>query len=72
MKQKRISKNQAKVLTGRFLELEIEFFPVKFDEVFRLAEKKNLTVYDAGYLWLAKSKKVKLQTLDQQLKKFAA
>lgn len=72
LKQKRIVKFLAEGLSRKFFELEIELLPVKFEEVFRLAEKKNLTVYDAGYLWLAKSKKVKLKTLDKQLEKFAA
>ena len=52
--------------------MEIELLPVEFIEVFKLAEKKNLTIYDAGYLWLAKSRKVKLQTLDKQLQKTAS
>lgn len=60
------------ILSRRFLEMEIELLPVEFGEVFKLAIKENLTVYDAAYLWLAKSKKVKLQTLDKQLKKIAA
>ncbi|OGD55794.1 hypothetical protein A3I57_02005 [Candidatus Beckwithbacteria bacterium RIFCSPLOWO2_02_FULL_47_23] len=72
LKQKRITAVQAGVLSRRFLEMEIELLPVKFEEVFELAEKKNLTIYDAGYLWLARNKKVKLQTLDKQLKKIAA
>ena len=59
-------------LSRKFFELEIELLPVEFAEVFKLAEKKNLTVYDAGYLWLAKNKKIKLQTLDKQLKKIAS
>ena len=72
LKQKRIIAFQVGVLSRRFLEMEIELLPVEFIEVFKLAEKKNLTIYDAGYLWLAKSRKVKLQTLDKQLKKIAA
>lgn len=72
LKQKRISVDQTKILSRRFLELEIELLPVEFESVFNLANKKNLTVYDAGYLWLAKSKKTKLQTFDEQLKKFPA
>jgi len=71
-KQKRISKFLANGLSRKFFELEIELLPVEFAEVFKLAEKKNLTVYDAGYLWLAKNKKIKLQTLDKQLKKIAS
>lgn len=72
LKQKRINKFLAEGLSRKFFELEIELLPVKFESVFNLANKKNLTVYDAGYLWLAKNKKVQLKTLDKQLKKFAA
>ena len=71
LKQKRISKFLAKGFVKKFFDLEIELLPVEFEVVFKLAEKKNLTIYDAAYLWLAKNKKVKLQTLDKQLKKFA-
>lgn len=71
-KQKRLSQFLAKGLMEKFFDLEIELLPVEFADVFKLAEKKNLTVYDASYLWLAKNKKVKLQTLDKQLKKIAA
>ena len=72
LRSKRINNNQTKILIKRFFELEIELLPVDFYAVFRLAEKKNLTIYDAGYLWLAKNKKVRLQTLDRQFKKTAA
>ena len=72
LKQKRITVFQVEVLSRRFLDMEVELLPVEFIEVFKLAEKKNLTIYDAGYLWLAKSRKVKLQTLDKQLQKTAS
>ena len=71
IKRKRLAINLANRLVRKFFELKIELLPVNYQESFSLAIKENLTVYDAGYLWLAKSKKVKLQTLDQQLKKFA-
>lgn len=71
VKQKRLSEFLAKGLMEKFFDLEIELLPVEFGEVFKLAIKKNLTVYDAAYLWLAKSKKVRPQTLDKQLKKIA-
>lgn len=71
VRQKRLSKFLAKGMMERFFDLEIELLPVEFGEVFELAEKKNLTVYDASYLWMARNKKVKLQTLDKQLKKIA-
>lgn len=69
VKQKRLSKFLANGLMEKFFDLDIDLLPVEFEEVFKLAIKENLTVYDSAYLWLAKNKKVKLQTLDKQLKK---
>jgi len=71
LKSKRINHRQAKILINRFFKLGINLIKVDFAAVFGLAVKHSLTVYDAGYLWLAKNKKVKLQTLDKQLKKIA-
>lgn len=71
IKRKRLKINLANRLVRKFFALKIELLPVNFKESFSLAIKKNLTIYDAAYLWLAKNKKVKLQTLDKQLKKFA-
>ena len=72
IKRKRLPANLANRLVKKFFNLKIELSPVNFKETFLLAVKNNLTIYDAGYLWLAKNKKVKLQTLDEQLKKIAA
>ncbi|MBU2052084.1 type II toxin-antitoxin system VapC family toxin [Patescibacteria group bacterium] len=71
-RQKRVSRIQTRILLKRFFDLEIVLLPVEFEAVFKLAEKKNLTLYDAGYLWLAKNKRVKLQTLDKYLKKISS
>ena len=72
IKRKRLNVSLANRLMKKFFELKIELLPVNYQELFVLAVKKDLTVYDAGYLWLAKTKKVKLQTLDKQLKKIPA
>jgi len=72
IKRKRLKINLANRLVKKFFELKIELLPVNYQESFALAIKNDLTVYDAGYLWLAISKKIKLQTLDKQLRKFAA
>ena len=41
-------------------------------QVFALAEKFNLSAYDASYLWLARSMGAELVTLDERLRKAAA
>ena len=41
--------------------------PVSYDEVFKLAERHGLTVYDAAYLNLAVREGLPLASLDGQL-----
>lgn len=67
--QKRLKSKQAETLTEAFLGLEIILEKVKEKEVFMLAVSKKLTVYDAGYLWLAREKKIPLLSLDKTLLK---
>ncbi|MCG2691400.1 type II toxin-antitoxin system VapC family toxin [Microgenomates group bacterium] len=57
VKRKRLTINLANRLVKKFFELKIELLPVNYKESFSLAIKKDLTVYDAGYLWLAKNQK---------------
>jgi predicted nucleic acid-binding protein len=47
--------------------LEIRELPVPVDEIVRLARAVRLTVYDAAYLWLARSLDCELVTLDRKL-----
>ncbi len=56
-------------LAGR---LSIETVAVEHAEVIELAERTQLTTYDACYLWLAQKAGAKLITLDKRLKKAAA
>ena len=65
--QKRQSPKTAELLLDSFLNMGILFERVNEKEVFRLALKNNITSYDAAYVWLAKSKKTKLLTLDERL-----
>ncbi len=51
--------------------LAIEYFQVQFHEVINLAELLRLTVYDASYLWLARSLGAELVTLDTTLARAA-
>jgi predicted nucleic acid-binding protein len=65
--QRRQSLKAAELLLDSFLNMGILFEKVNEKEVFRLALKNNITAYDAAYVWLAKSKKTKLLTLDERL-----
>lgn len=55
---------EAYSLLGR---IEIEEVEVPVSEAFLLADRENLTVYDACYLWLALKLGVELVTLDGDL-----
>ena len=49
--------------------LPIEFAPVGFEAIPRLAERARLSAYDATYLWLAIAHHAPLVTLDKTLAK---
>jgi len=62
---------KAKVVAAELhaaLGLDIKFVEVDHDEVLDVALEKDLTVYDAAYLWLARSLNVPLATLDRKLR----
>ena len=67
--QKRQGAKEAEVLVDSFLESGILLKGINEKEVLRLAIKEGITTYDASYLWLAKSKKIKLLTLDENFQK---
>jgi predicted nucleic acid-binding protein len=46
----------------------IIFEKVNEKQVLDLSVKKNISAYDASYVWLTKSKKINLLTLDEKLK----
>jgi len=54
----------ARALMGR---MGIRLFDVDHEELIRLALARNVTVYDAAYLWLAHRLGAELVTLDQEL-----
>ena len=66
--RKKIKKAEAQRLYRFFLSINIKEEPLNFYDVLDLTFKKNLSFYDASYLYLAKSKGVKLLTLDHSLK----
>lgn len=67
--RKRISNQYAKERIKEFLDYAIEMKEVNFERVFLLAQKYNLTVYYASYLYLSRKYRVKFLTMDEQLQK---
>ncbi|MBW8874395.1 MAG: type II toxin-antitoxin system VapC family toxin [Acidobacteria bacterium] len=67
--EKRTTLLEVYTLLGR---MEIEEIEVSIPEAPLLADRENLTVYDASYLWLARKPGLKLVTLDTDLAATAA
>ncbi len=68
---KRIELDLCLALAQRFLKLSIRCEEVDLYETLKLAQRGNVTVYDASYIWLAKSKGVPLLTIDRLMKRLA-
>lgn len=66
--RKRITLDYSKKRLQEFLNYRIEIKKVDFMKVFIMAQKQNLTCYDASYLYLSKKEKLPLLTLDEKLK----
>lgn len=68
-KLRRHPEKRAALLEGYSLlgRMEIEEVEVSVPEALLLADRENLTVYDASYLWLSRKLGVKLVTLDGDL-----
>lgn len=52
---------------ARWAELHIELGEVDMAEAFELAQRYQLTAYDAAYLWLAAERRCPLATFDERL-----
>ena len=50
-----------------YLSMSIELSPVKPEQVLALAQRYNISAYDAAYLWLAADIKAPLATFDEKL-----
>jgi predicted nucleic acid-binding protein len=50
------------------LELDVEYHDVDHDAVLAIAVEKDVTAYDASYLWLARSLRAPLLTFDKKLR----
>lgn len=70
--QKRLSEAQVFRLAEDFFRIIIDADNVDYYDCLDVCLKDNLSYYDASYLVLAKSKKVKLLTLDKRLKQFVS
>lgn len=67
----RVTDMKAKTLVRDFSGMAIPQESVDSLGVFKMAVKHKLTVYDAAYLWLAKSKGVTLYSFDKKLVRLA-
>lgn len=65
--RKRISLSYCKERLKEFINYRINLTDVDLISVLDLAQKDNLTVYDACYLYLSKSEGIPLLTLDKKL-----
>lgn len=65
--RKRLTDGFAAELAKLFFKLDIIYHEIDMYRTFLLAQKYNLTVYNASYVCLAKEKGIKLLTFDAQL-----
>lgn len=69
LRRERINRNYCQARLKELLDYEIEIKDVDFMEIFLLADKLNLTSYDASYLYLARKYQAELLSLDRRLLK---
>ncbi|VVA44218.1 conserved hypothetical protein [Candidatus Roizmanbacteria bacterium] len=66
--RKKLKKERAQKLYQSFLAINIKEEALDFYDVLGVALEKNLSFYDASYLYLAKNNKISLLSLDHSLK----
>jgi predicted nucleic acid-binding protein len=71
IKRKRIDEKKAKELMRVFFSYKISLKDVDFQKTFAIAQKYNLSIYDASYVQLAKQMRIKLLTFDNQLSRLS-
>lgn len=71
VRARRIDEQTAKKLLKVFMDLLILIQEVDLEDILSLSLQKNLSVYDASYLSLAREKNIPLFTLDEKLKQLA-
>jgi len=67
--KKRFSSTIAHKLLNDYKKLPIKILPIDHKHTLKLSLKHNLSFYDACYLYLSKSTRAPLLTLDKNLKK---
>jgi predicted nucleic acid-binding protein len=60
-------RNDLVAMVGAAFRMGIEVVEVDYLETLSLAQETKLTVYDASYLWVARTLGAELVTLDEQL-----
>ena len=58
-------------LHDAYTRSSIRKLPIAFEEAIAMAERHKISLYDAGYLWLALTLQVELVTLDRELDRAA-
>ena len=69
--RKRVKPGLAQKLLQKFLNLNIEEREIDLEGAFDISLDKNLTFYDASYLYLSLKNKVPLLTLDNKLQRLS-
>lgn len=64
---KRISPKDARVLIKNFFQIEVHYPKLDFADLFEISLEEEISVYDALYLYLARSESLRLLTLDKKL-----
>lgn len=69
--RKRLNKKLATSLASNFFYFKIKLIKIDLKKSFLLALKRGLTIYDASYLYLTKSKNASLLTQDKRLEQLS-
>lgn len=67
----RITEKEAFNVINDFLEMDIDYGTINHVSAFRISLEEDLSFYDASYIYLSRSLKTKLLTLDKSLAKLA-
>lgn len=67
--RKRVITKQATELAQQFLDLTIPLVETNLQKVLEISVDKEISVYDASYLYLSQKENLELLTLDDTLKK---
>lgn len=69
VKAKRIKENIASELLQTFFKLDISLLQINLEKTLQVSLEKEISIYDASYLWLSNTRNAPLLTLDDKLKK---